>query len=134
MLLAARSILLSAALFIAAALVHADPRVDYLLHCSGCHMPDGSGLSPVVPTLHDVPGRMLAIPQGRSYIVRVPGVAQAPISDRKLTEVLNWLLAEFSSATLPKDFEPLTVEEVSRARSQLLADPLEFREIYWPDY
>ena len=131
---ATRSILAAAMLLVAAPLVQADPEVDYLLHCSGCHMPDGSGLSPVVPTLHDVPGRMLANPEGRSYIVRVPGVAQAPISDRKLTEVLNWILTEFSIATLPENFEPLTVEEVARARSQLLADPLRFRARVWPDY
>jgi len=114
--------------------VQADPEVDYLLHCSGCHMPDGSGLAPVVPTLRDIPGRMLAKPEGRSYIVRVPGVAQAPISDRKLTEVLNWILNEFSSTTLPENFEPLTVEEVSQARGRLLADPLKYRATHWPDY
>ncbi len=97
-------------------------------------MPDGSGLAPLVPTLRDIPGRMLAIPEGRSYLVRVPGVAQAPINNRKLTEVLNWVLSEFSSATLPQNFKPLTVAEVTRARSQLLVNPLKYRETYWPDY
>ncbi len=96
-------------------------------------MPDGSGLAPFVPTLHDVLGRMLAKAEGRSYIVRVPGVAQAPISDRKLTEVLNWILIEYNSSTLPKNFEPLTVEEVTNARSQLLADPLKYRAALFPD-
>lgn len=129
---AARSLLLAAALGIAS-LAQADPRLDYLLHCSGCHMPDGSGLSPAVPTLHDVPGRLLAIREGRSYLVRVPGVAQAPLDDRRLAEVLNWMLREFSSSTLPRDFKPLTVAEVARARSKLLADPLRFRKTYWPD-
>lgn len=128
---AARS-LLAAALLLAAQCAHADPRVDYLLHCSGCHMPDGRGLAPVVPTLHGVIGRMLAVPEGRSYIVRVPGVAQAPLDDRKLTDVLNWILTEFSGDTLPRDFEPLTVAEVTRARKQTLADPLKYRERYWP--
>lgn len=111
----------------------ADPEVDYLLHCSGCHMPDGSGLLPVVPTLHDTPGRILARPGGRDYIVRVPGVAQAPISDRKLAEVLNWILIEFSSKTLPGDFEPLTVTEVRNSRSRLLADPLKYRAATFSD-
>ena len=97
-------------------------------------MPDGSGLSPVVPTLHDVTGRIVAEPEGRSYIVRVPGVSQAPINDEKLTEVLNWMLTEFSSDTLPENFKPLTVKEVKRARSQLLADPLKYRARLFPDY
>lgn len=130
----ARLFLAAAMLIGIAPLAHADPKVDYLLHCSGCHMPDGSGLSHVVPTLHDVPGRMLAKPEGRSYIVRVPGAAQAPISDRKLAQVLNWILTEFSSTTLPDDFQPLTAEEVARSRSQLLADPLKYRRTNWPDY
>ena len=121
-------------LFIVAPSAHADPKVDYLLHCSGCHMPDGTGLSNVVPTLHDVIGRMVAEPVGRDYIVRVPGVSQAPINNEKLTEVLNWMLMEFSSDTLPKNFKPLTVKEVKRARSQLLADPLKYRAEHFPGY
>ncbi len=125
--------LLAGVIFMAVPLAQADPRVDYLLHCSGCHMPDGSGLAPVVPTLHEVIGRIVAAPEGRSYLVRVPGVAQAPISDRKLTAVLNWVLNEFSRATLPEDFEPLSITEVARARKQVLADPLKFRRSHWPD-
>lgn len=128
-----RSTLLAAALWLATTAAYADPRVDYLLHCSGCHMPDGSGLDPVVPTLHGVIGRMLAVPEGRSYIVRVPGVAQSPLSDQKLTEVLNWLLTEFSGDTLPKDFTPLTVAEVRQARRERLADPIGYRVKHWPD-
>ncbi len=131
---AARSILLSAILLIAAPSAHADPKVDYLLHCSGCHMPDGTGLSSVVPTLHNIIGRLIAEPEGRAYIVRVPGASQAPINDEKLTEVLNWMLTEFSSNTLPKNFKPLTVKEVKRARSQLLADPLKYRAELFPDF
>jgi len=132
---AARSALVAALLLGAAAPAsRADPQVDYLLHCSGCHMPDGSGLDQVVPTLHEVIGRIVAEPEGRAYIVRVPGVSQAPISDEKLTDVINWMLAEFSSETLPDDFEPFTVSEVGRSRSQLLADPLKLRAELFPDY
>ena len=134
MLSVARSILSVATLLFVVPVAHADPKVDYLLHCSGCHMPDGSGLSNVVPTLHNVIGRMVAEPAGRDYIVRVPGSSQAPINDEKLTEVLNWMLAEFSSDTLPEDFKPLTVREVKRARSELLADPLKYRAKLFPNY
>ncbi len=131
---AARSMLLSAILLIAAPSTNADPKVDYLLHCSGCHMPDGTGLSSAVPTLHNIIGRLVAEPEGRSYIVRVPGASQAPINDKKLTEVLNWMLTEFSSDTLPENFKPLTVKEVKRARNQLLADPLKYRAELFPNF
>ena len=130
----ARSVLFAAILLLAVPSVRADPKVDYLLHCSGCHMPDGTGLSSVVPTLHGIIGRMVAEPEGRSYIVRVPGASQAPINDEKLAEVLNWMLTEFSSDTLPKNFKPLTAKEVKRARSQLLTDPLKYRAALFPDY
>jgi len=132
---AAKSALVAALLLaVAAPSTRADPEVDYLLHCSGCHMPDGTGHAPVVPTLHEVIGRIIAEPEGRDYIVRVPGVSQAPISDQKLTEVINWMLTEFNSSTLPKNFKPLTVREVTRARSRLLADPLKYRAEHFPDY
>ena len=121
-------------LLFAIPIAYADPKVDYLLHCSGCHLPDGTGLASVVPTLHNIIGRMVAEPEGRSYIVRVPGASQAPINDEKLAEVINWMLTEFSSDTLPENFMPLTVKEVTSARSQLLADPLKYRAELFPDY
>ena len=133
-MLVTRSVLSAAILLLAIPPVNADPKVDYLLHCSGCHMPDGTGLSSVVPTLHDVIGRMVAEPGGRDYVIRVPGVSQAPINDEKLTAVINWMLTEFSSETLPENFQPFTVTEVTRARSQLLADPLKYRAKLFPDY
>ncbi len=134
MLSAARSLSVAVLLLVAVGSTHADPKVDYLLHCSGCHLPDGSSHAPLVPTLHDVIGRMVAKPAGRAYIVRVPGVSQAPINDEKLTEVINWMLTEFNSETLPKNFKPFTVREVSRARSRILADPLRYRAELFPDY
>ena len=124
----------AAILLLAVPSVHADPKVDYLLHCSGCHMPDGTGLSSVVPTLHNIMGRMVATPEGRDYIVRVPGASQAPIDNEKLAAVLNWMLTEFSSDTLPQNFKPLTAKQVKRARSQLLADPIKYRAELFPDY
>ena len=131
---AERWLLLAAILFIAAPSVRADPKTDYLLHCSGCHLPDGRGHSPAVPTLHDVIGRLVAEPSGRSYIVRVPGASQVPINDKKLTELVNWILMEFNSDTLPDNFKPLTVNEVKRARSQVLADPVKYRAEHFPGY
>ena len=77
---------------------------------------------------------MVAEPAGRAYIVRVPGVSQAPLNNRKLTEVINWMLTEFSRETLPKNFKPFTVREVARARSRLLADSLKYRAELFPDY
>ena len=70
----------------------------------------------------------------RGYLARVPGSNNAPISDAELTEVINWLLKEFNSETLPKNFEKLNLKEVGDARSNLLADPVKYRETYWKAY
>lgn len=111
--------------------VFADTRADYLLHCSGCHLPDGRSVPPDVPTLQDEIGRIVSLPEGRNYIVRVPGAAQTPLNDKELAAVLNWVLAEFNAKTLPADFTPLTENEVREARKYVLADPLRMRAALW---
>lgn len=110
----------------------ADPRIDYLLQCAGCHRVDGTGLPPEVPSLVNTPGKLVATPAGREYLVRVPGAAQAPLSDAELAAVVNWVLREFNAATLPEDFAPLSTREVAKARRKVLADPHRFREQHWP--
>lgn len=111
---------------------HADPRVNYLLHCGGCHLPDGSSAPPEVPTLRDELGPIVASAAGRDYIARVPGAAQAPMSDAQLAEVLNWVLAEFNAKSLPDGFTPLSTDEVTKSRRNILADPLAHRARLWP--
>lgn len=124
--------LCSSLLLLVSATSQADPRTLYLLHCSGCHRVDGTGVDPVVPSLHNELGRIVASPKGRDYMVRVPGASQAPISDAQLAEVVNWILTEFNADTLASDFKPLTAKEVTRARKRVLADPLKYREELWP--
>ena len=112
----------------------ASPDTHYLLYCSGCHRVSGEGKPPNVPSLHDELGRMMQVPAMRQYLVRIPGVAQAPIDDAELTEVINWVLQTWNAATLPPNFQPLTAAEVAAARRQLLADPLRYRIAHWKDY
>ncbi|MBM4219573.1 MAG: cytochrome c [Gammaproteobacteria bacterium] len=130
-----RELPLAGVLFALAAPALAGPRVDYLLHCAGCHLADGRGSPGAVPSLAGPLGRIAASPAGRDYLARVPGAAQAPISDEALAAVLNWLLLEFNRETLPPGFQPLSGSEVarSRARARVLADPLKLRRELWPD-
>lgn len=129
-----RCALLAAGVFPAiAASALADPRADYLLHCAGCHLADGRGSPGSVPPLADALGRIASSPEGRDYIARVPGAAQAPISDGALADVLNWVLLEFNRATLAPGFKPLSASEVARSRARVLADPLKLRSELWPD-
>jgi mono/diheme cytochrome c family protein len=112
----------------------AEPRADYLLHCAGCHLADGRGSPGSVPSLAGPLGRIASSPAGRDYLARVPGAAQAPISDEALAALLNWILSEFNRETLESGFKPLSGSEVARSRARVLADPLELRRELWPDY
>jgi mono/diheme cytochrome c family protein len=88
----------------------------------GCHMVDGAGAPPTIPRLKDRVGYYLTIPDGRAYLVQVPGAANSLLDDRQLTAVLNWMVDEFAGASRPQTFEPYAIEEVARYRSKPPAD------------
>ena len=102
----------------AAANAAAPPDEDYLLHCSGCHHADGAGVPGVVPPLSGL-APFLTTPAGRAYLVRVPGVAQAPIDDERLAALLNWVLREMSGARPSPAF---SAREVGALRAHPLRD------------
>ena len=103
-------------------------RQNYILNCQGCHLPDGSGSKGNVPKMNDFVGYFLHVPGGREFIVQVPGAASAPISDRELADVMNWMLLNFSRNELPEPFEPYSAEEIGKLREEPLIDILRRRE------
>jgi mono/diheme cytochrome c family protein len=106
----------------------ADAHADYLLYCRGCHLHTGDAVPAAnVPSLQAL-APLLESAAGREYIVRVPGVAQTPMSDEQLAAVLNWVAVNFNGDTLPEDFEPYTAREVGIARTKVLTDPLKTRQ------
>ncbi len=101
----------------------ADPQrawQHWTLNCQGCHRPDGTGSAGTTPSLAGTTARFLAVPGGREYLCRVPGVATSPLSDGDLSEVLNWMLWRFDKQHLPADFLPFTAAEVGQLRRQPL--------------
>jgi hypothetical protein len=99
--------------------------LDYVLNCQGCHRADGAGTPDSVPPLAGSVGRFLRVPGGREYLVRVPGVAQAPLDDAALAAVLNWMLARFGGDDVPAGFVPYAAAEVGRLRRVPLASEAE---------
>ena len=93
-------------------------RQNYILNCQGCHLPDGSGSPGNVPKLNDFMGYFLHVDGGREFILQVPGVAGAPISDQELADVMNWILLNFSKNELPDPFIPYNAEEVGKLRKE----------------
>ena len=89
---------------------------DFSRQCQGCHGADGMGARDAVPRLRHFVGLFTHLPEGRNYLMRVPGLVFAPIDDARLADVLNWTLLTFSPDELAPDFTPFTVEEVARAR------------------
>tara|TARA_R100001039_G_C1850520_1_gene110740 strand:+ start:1009 stop:2688 length:1680 start_codon:yes stop_codon:yes gene_type:complete len=112
--------LASLCLFFAPAMAGAaTPQFNYLLHCGGCHIEDGSGMANVVPDLNEDLGYFANFPEGRAYLVRVPGASHSPLSDADLAEVMNWMLRTFAAADAP---EPYSEAEVTAHRHVRMND------------
>lgn len=97
------------------------PRINYMLHCQGCHLADGSGKPGKVPDMRGLLGKFALLPEGRDYIGRVPGAANAHLTDAQLARVLNWLIPEMSPE-VAADFKPYSAEEVGRLRRNRLQE------------
>ncbi|KTE14993.1 c-type cytochrome [Sphingopyxis sp. H115] len=91
-------------------------RQNWMLSCQGCHRADATGTPQTTPTMAGFVARFLQVPGGREYLVQVPGVATAALSDADLAEVVNWSLVRFDAANVPADFRPYTAAEVGRLR------------------
>ena len=73
--------------------------------------------------LREAYGRPVAFLFGwTEFLVRVPGSANADLSDAALAEVLNWLLPRISAAEIPADFHPYSAAEVAEWRTEPLTD------------
>lgn len=101
----------------------AEPRIDYMLHCQGCHGPDGSGAAGAAPSFRGQVGKFLHVPGGREYLIRVPGTSRSELDDAATAVLLNWLVSEFSAAQVPSDFAPFTEAEVTSLRRPAFNDP-----------
>ena len=126
------ALLLSGALLAAggaaAAGDEARARLQYLQHCSGCHLVDGSG-SPTkgIPSMRGMLGRFLQVPGGREFIVQVPGVMNSALRDAEIANLMNWLVPAVSAETVPAGFQPYTAQEIARLRQSRPADIMGFR-------
>jgi hypothetical protein len=102
---------------------------NYMLRCAGCHLTDGSGnAASGIPDLRGSIGKFLHTSEGRAFLVQVPGTANSPLSDQEVTEVLAWMLDNFSKKEMPPGATPYTADEVHRLRASTPADIPKARE------
>ncbi|MGY0196783.1 c-type cytochrome [Leptothrix sp. BB-4] len=95
----------------------------FVVHCAGCHGMDGSGHPDQgVPDMRGAVGLFQHLPEGRGFLVQVPGVNNAGLSDAQIAAVTTWLVGQFSATTTPPGWRPYTAEEVARWRSQRPVD------------
>ena len=109
------------------ATAQANPQQDYVLYCMGCHGPEAKGVPGKVPPLAHALGSYMRTPQGRNYILRVPGAANSVLSDAELAAVLNWLARSFSADELTAGVPLFTPAEVTSARHSPLSSVLATR-------
>jgi len=122
------ALIAAAALFVAGAAgrASADPRIDYMLQCRGCHGPQGQGTAGAAPSLRELTPLLVA-PGGRAYLVGVPGVSRSALDDAATAALLNWIVTEFARDGVPADFVPFSTVEVSAHRRPPLIDPAAVR-------
>ena len=64
-------------------------RVDYMLHCSGCHGMDGMGKPERgIPRFAGQIGYFQQLAEGRAFIMQVPGLLSARLSDERAAAVV----------------------------------------------
>ena len=86
----------------------------------GCHLADGAGESGRVPSIRRTLVLFSSSSEGRDYVVRVPGVAQSPLSDADTAVLLNWMARNLSDVKLPPGFTDYSAAEVHGVRDRPL--------------
>src|SRR5207302_6219926 len=89
----------------------AEPQVDYILNCMGCHLADGSGVAGKVPSVRDSLVPLSATAAGRRYLVQVPGSSQSPPPNLELARLLSWMVRNLRAVAVPATFGDVPVEE-----------------------
>jgi hypothetical protein len=100
----------------------------YTLHCSGCHGTQGAGVpARGIPDLAQA-GGYVALPEGRAYLVQVPGISQSRLDDETAARMLNYVLRRFSAGNLPAGFRPYTGAELAVLRTHKASDAARRRQ------
>jgi hypothetical protein len=86
----------------------------------GCHQADGSGQPGRVPSMRRSLVLLSATPEGRDFVIRVPGVAQSPLSSEETAALLNWMLKNLSDLQVPAEVADYSADEVQRLRGHPL--------------
>jgi mono/diheme cytochrome c family protein len=93
-----------------------------MLYCMGCHGADARGVPGNVPPLAGSLALFMRTPEGRNYVLRVPGAANSALSDEQLSAVLNWIAERYGAPDAGTSPAAFTVAEVAGIRHVPLAN------------
>ena len=124
-----QSILLPALLAIAApalsAVEHSAP-INYQLRCAGCHGQDGMGVPEGgIPPFPGFVDGFFQTSTSRLYLMHVPGINGASLTDKEIAEVMNYVGARWGKADATR--RNFTQEEVTALRQKPVADVVALR-------
>ena len=126
--------LLAAALLLAGTAIgqgaERTPATNYVLKCIGCHLQDGSGLPAAgIPDFVDQVGVFARLPEGRAYLLHVPGVIGSSLSDDEIAALLNYVMEIYAGDSLPAAFEPFTAIDVASLRAAEIGNVVKYRRV-----
>jgi hypothetical protein len=104
------------------------PAITYRLHCSGCHLDDGTGSKiGQIPPIQGLAGHFLKHEKGRHYLVHVPGVINSGLPADITAELLNYVLEVWGANDTPAKWERFTGAEVTELRKNKVDDIVALR-------
>ena len=127
-----RALLFLLSLVFATGAVAADrtAETNYVLRCIGCHVADGTGLPGAgIPNFVDQVGVFAGLPEGRAYLMHVPGVIGSSLSDAEIADVLNYIMEKWAGPSLPPNYVPFSAGEVATLRVAKVGNAVKYRRI-----
>lgn len=89
---------------------------NWQMNCQGCHHPNGEGnAARDIPPLEALE-KFQRLPEGRAFLIQVPGMSRSKLSDEELTQMANWMMEEFTTPQTDEEWQPYSVREVARLR------------------
>lgn len=90
--------------------------VNYQLRCAGCHGQDGRGVPEGgIPPFPGYVDGFFSSKNSRLYLMHVPGVNGASLTDREIAAVMNYVGERWGE---PGARKPFTTEEVTSLRAE----------------
>ncbi|WP_323750219.1 hypothetical protein [Marinobacter sp.] len=119
-------LLLAGQLLSQAAATERSAEANYVLRCAGCHGTDGEGVEAAgIPTFPGFVDEFFNDEEGRLYLMHVPGVVGAGLSNNEIARVMNLVVDRWGKPGVV--VEHFTPDEVHRLRQQPVKDVVRLR-------